>query len=374
MKKIIAMIMTGAIALSLTACSNSSGSAPSPSSNGTSSGNTAGASTDKAASDIDTSEYGNLDPVELVLADSAAKGAAGSTFDELVAIKVSEITGGQLTIDTHLNGELGNDTDLLRQMQNGDIDIVGCQIAPMVSFIPELAIFDLPMVFAKHDGDKIDAVLNGDSKTRATLDTAYETAGMHLLGVLQNATYRLTTANVNLETLGDFKALQIRTMENSNHMAFWTAIGAEPTPLAWSEVYFALQSGTIDAQENAADTCVGANLNEVQKVLACTNHILYANQMTINKEAYDSLDPAYQAALNQAVTEALAELRPQLSEIDEQNKQTLVDKGMTLIEYDNAFYDEILNLDTVKKLYSDIDSQVNGLGATLQEALESASK
>ena len=47
---------------------------------------------------------------------------------------------------------------------------------------------------------------------------------MHLLGVLQNATYRLTTANVNLETLGDFKALQIRTMENSNHMAFWTAI------------------------------------------------------------------------------------------------------------------------------------------------------
>ena len=184
----------------------------------------------------------------------------------------------------------------------------------------------------------------------------------------------MTTANKELNTLADFKALQIRTMNNSNHMAFWTAIGAEPTPLAWSEVYFALQSGTIDAQENAADTCVGANLNEVQKVLACTNHILYANQMTINKEAYDSLDPAYQAALNQAVTEALAELRPQLSEIDEQNKQTLVDKGMTLIEYDNAFYDEILNLDTVKKLYSDIDSQVNGLGSTLQEALESASK
>ena len=199
-------------------------------------------------------------------------------------------------------------------------------------------------------------------------------AGFHYLGILQNATYRLTTANKELNTLADFKALQIRTMNNSNHMAFWTAIGAEPTPLAWSEVYFALQSGTIDAQENAADTCVGANLNEVQKVLACTNHILYANQMTINKEAYDSLDPAYQAALNQAVTEALAELRPQLSEIDEQNKQTLVDKGMTLIEYDNAFYDEILNLDTVKKLYSDIDSQVNGLGTTLQEALESASK
>lgn len=57
-------------------------------------------------------------------------------------------------------------------------------------------------------------------------------------------------------------------------MAFWTAIGAEPTPLAWAEVYFALQSGTITAEENAADTIVGANLNEVQKYLAETNHIL----------------------------------------------------------------------------------------------------
>ena len=369
MKKIIAMIMTGAIALSLTACSNSSGSAPSPSSNGTSSGNTAGASTDKAASDIDTSEYGNLDPVELVLADSAAKGAAGSTFDELVAIKVSEITGGQLTIDTHLNGELGNDTDLLRQMQNGDIDIVGCQIAPMVSFIPELAIFDLPLVFAKHDGDKIDAVLNGDSKTRATLDTAYETAGMHLLGVLQNATYRLTTANVNLETLGDFKALQIRTMENSNHMAFWTAIGAEPTPLAWAEVYFALQSGTIDAQENAADTIVGANLSEVQSCLACTNHILYANQICINKASWDALDPAYQSALEQAVTEAMAEMRTQLSDIDRENKKILEDGGMTIINYDDSFFDEILALDGVRTLYDQIDQNTNGLAQILQDEL-----
>ena len=157
-------------------------------------------------------------------------------------------------------------------------------------------------------------------------------------------------------------------------MAFWTAIGAEPTPLAWSEVYFALQSGTIDAEENAADTVVGANLNEVQSVLACTNHILYANQMSINKEAYDALDPAFQAALNQAVSEAMAELRPQLADIDANNKKTLQDKGMKLIEYDNAFYDEILALDTVQKLYTDIDTQCGGLGTTLQESLESAAK
>lgn len=373
MKKAAALFMAAAMAASLSACGggSSTGTTTAPTQAPAAEGSEAEGG---VSADVDTSSFEGLDDVELIGADNTSKGAAGQLFGELVAAKVDEITGGKLTIDYHPNSELGDDGDILRQMQSNDIQIVVCQTAPLVSFVPEAAVFDLPMVFSKYDGDTIDGVLNGDSAFRTELSSAFDAAGFHYLGILQNATYRLTTANKELNTLADFKALQIRTMNNSNHMAFWTAIGAEPTPLAWSEVYFALQSGTIDAQENAADTCVGANLNEVQKVLACTNHILYANQMTINKEAYDSLDPAYQAALNQAVTEALAELRPQLSEIDEQNKQTLVDKGMTLIEYDNAFYDEILNLDTVKKLYSDIDSQVNGLGATLQEALESASK
>lgn len=369
MKKIIALVLTGTLILSLAACGGSSDSgktAPAPSAD-------AEALTEAAGGDgtatHDVSAYAELDPVELVLADSAAKGAAGSVFDELVAKKVDEITGGQLTLDTHLNGDLGNDTDLLRQMVNGDIDIVGCQIAPMVSFIPELAVFDLPMVFAKYDGDKIDRVLNGASKTRSTLDGAYEAAGMHLLGVLQNATYRLTTANVELKTLADFKGLQIRTMENSNHMAFWTAIGAEPTPLAWAEVYFALQSGTIEAQENAADTIVGANLSEVQSCLACTNHILYANQLCINKASWEALDPAYQAALDQAVTEAMEEMRTQLTKIDQENKKLLEDGGMTVVSYDTSFFDEILALDGIQSLYQQINESTNGLAQILQDEL-----
>lgn len=99
----------------------------------------------------------------------------------------------------------------------------------LVSFVPEAAVFDLPMVFSKYDGDTIDGVLNGDSAFRTELSSAFDAAGFHYLGILQNATYRLTTANKELNTLADFKALQIRTMNNSNHMAFWTAIGAEPT-------------------------------------------------------------------------------------------------------------------------------------------------
>ena len=354
MKKLLALILALALCLSMAACGSSESTAE-----------TAAASS--AATD---DAYAALEPVELIGADSTGKGAAGQIFGEYVAQRVSEITGGKLTIDYHPNGDLGGDADLLRQMQSNDIQIVVCQTAPVVSFIPEMAVFDLPMVFSKYDGDTIDAVLNGDNDFNATLSTAYENAGLHLLGFLQNATYRLTTANVDLSTLESFENLQIRTMENSNHMAFWTAIGAEPTPLAWAEVYISLQNGTIDAQENAADTCVGASFQEVQKYLACTNHILYCNQICINKEAYESLDPAYQAALDQAVADAIAYMRPQLEQIDKDNKQTLVEGGMTLIEYDAAFYDSILALDAVKALYEDIDqNQIGGLGTKLQEAL-----
>jgi tripartite ATP-independent transporter DctP family solute receptor len=375
-KKIPALILAAAMVASLAACGSSSTTSTTT---GTSSASSASASTSaassasSAASSAEELNFDGLVSVTLIGADNSSNGAAAQLLGQLVTEKVDEITGGKLTIDYYTNSALGDDADILRQVYSNDIQISVNQTAPLVAFIPETAVFDLPMVFAKYDGDTIEQVLNSeDSAFHQSISEAYENSGFHLLGFLQNATYRLTTASTELNTLADFQGLQIRTMNNSNHMAFWTAIGAEPTPLAWSEVYFALQSHTIAAEENAADTVLGANLNEVQSVLACTNHILYLNQICINKDAYDALDPAYQQALDLAVEEAIAELRPQLAEIDSSNKQALVDKGMELIEYDDSFYDEVLALDTVQALYADIDSQVGGLGTTLQEELAQA--
>ena len=318
-----------------------------------------------------------LRDVDLTIQDGAfvaiigRSGAGKSTLLRAVN-RMHSITGGQLTIEYFPNGELGADADILRQMKANEIQLVVCQTAPVVSFVPEVAVFDLPMVFAKYDGATIDKVLNGDSAFKAQLGGAFNNSGFQLLGTLQNATYRLTTAKKDLQTLADFNGLQIRTMENQNHMAFWTAIGAQPTPMAWNEVYFALQSGNIAAQENAADTCVGNNLNEVQDYLAFTNHILYANMMIMNQEAYDSLDPLYQEALGQAVAEAMAEIGAQLATIDADNKAELESRGMTLIEYAPEFYDEVLAVPGVVDLYKSINEQIGGLGDTLQEALANA--
>ena len=363
MKKITALVLAAAMTLALAACGGGNSSSAGTSSGAASSG----AATSGASSTA--GDYASLEPVVLTGADSTGKGAAGQLFGEMVAAKVDEITGGQLTIDYYPNGELGADADLLRQLQANDIQLFVGQTAPVVSFVPEVAVYDLPMVFAQYDGATIDKVLNGDSEFNNQLKAAFNAAGLELMGTLQNATYRLTTSNTELATLADFDGLQIRTMENTNHMAFWEAIGAEPTPMAWNEVYFALQSGNIGAEENAADTIVGANLFEVQDYLACTNHILYVNQLSINKDSWEALDPAYQTALEQAVSEAIDEMRTQLVDIDTQNKELLVEKGMTLIEYDQSFFDEILAIPAVQDLYKSIDADTNGLASILQEEL-----
>ena len=367
MKKISALVLALAMCMALVSCGGGDTSTPSTS---TPDASTPSTSTPDASTGAD---YSSLDPVQLIGADSTAANAAGQLFGEMVAEKLDTITGGQLTMDYFPNGELGADADLLRQLQSGDISIVVCQAAPVASFVPNVAVYDLPMVFATYDGATIDEVINNpESEFAQGLSASFNEAGFQLLGTLQNATFRQTTTNRNVQTLADYDGMLIRTMENPNHMAMWEAMGAAPTPMAWNEVYFALQSGNIEAEENAADTIVGSNLNEVQTYLAKTNHILYANMMIMNKDSYDALDPLYQEALNQAVSEALAEMSAQLADIEATNLGTLEERGMTIIEYGPEFFEEVLALPGVQELYASIDEQTGGLAQTLQDELAAA--
>ena len=367
MKKISALVLALAMCMALVSCGGGDTSTPSTS---TPDASTPSTSTPDASTGAD---YSSLDPVQLIGADSTAANAAGQLFGEMVAEKLDTITGGQLTMDYFPNGELGADADLLRQLQSNDIQVVVCQTAPVAPFVTDVAVYDLPMVFATYDGATIDEVINNpESEFAQALSASFNEAGFQLLGTLQNATFRQTTTNRNVQTLADYDGMLIRTMENPNHMALWEAMGAAPTPMAWNEVYFALQSGNIEAEENAADTIVGSNLNEVQAYLAKTNHILYANMMIMNKEAYDALDPLYQEALNQAVSEALSEMSAQLADIEATNLGTLEERGMTIIEYGPEFFEEVLALPGVQELYASIDEQTGGLAQILQDELAAA--
>ena len=179
--------MTGVLALSLAGCGGDS----------------------KEQKSAGKGEYANLKEVVLIGADTSGKGAAAQQFGELVSKKVNEITGGKLQIEYHPNGDLGGDEDIIRQLKSNDIQLIVTQPAPVVSFIPEMAVFDLPLAFAKYDGATIDKVLNNpESKFYKQLAAAYDKAGFHYMGMLQNGTFRLTTANTNLKDLAAYKGLK----------------------------------------------------------------------------------------------------------------------------------------------------------------------
>lgn len=301
------------------------------------------------------SDFASLEPVKLIGADNAGVGAAAQLYGELVVKKVAELTDGKLTIDYFPNSQLGNDQELQGQMLAGDIDLVIAQTAQTVSFVPEVAIFDLPMVFAAYDAKAIDYALNKSDFTKK-INEAYKVKNMYVLHYLQGGTFRETTSNKKISAIDDFKGLKIRTMENKNHMDFWQSMGASPTPLPWSEVYVSLQQGLVDAQENATDTNVGANLQEVQDYLIMTHHILYCNQFLINASKFDSLDPLYQEALKQAVNEAAVEIEAKLATINEDNKQKLVAGGMELVEFEPSFIEEVQT--KAKSVYDSIGAAI----------------
>ena len=343
MKKLLIILLIATMTLLPAACTKQETPAPAPSG--------------EQPEQPEPSEGGidSLEPVVLRGADNAGVGAAAQLYGELVTEKVKEITGGKLTIEYFPNSQLGNDQELQGQMLAGDIDFVIAQTAQTVSFVPEVAIFDLPMVFAKYDAETIDYALNKSAFTDK-INEAYKAKNMYCLHFLQGGTFRETTSNKNIQSIDDFNGLKIRTMENKNHMAFWQAMGAAPTPLPWPEVYISLQQGLVDAQENATDTCVGANLQEVQDYLIMTHHILYCNQFLINASKFDSLDPLYQEALQQAINEAAVEIEAQLTEINETNKQKLIDGGMELVEFEASFVDQVL--DKAKGVYESIGKDI----------------
>ena len=219
------------------------------------------------------------------------------------------------------------------------------------------------------DAETIDRVINGDGEFHERLSRAYEANGFHLLGLLQNGTYYLTTSNKKLKSVNDLKDLKFRTIWDVYHMAFWSVVGSDPVPLKESEVYDYFQMNKIDAQESMAAFCSNNHVEKVQQWLNYTNHMLYVNQMAINVDAYRSLNPAYQKALNQAVSEAMAEVAPILKEEDSKAKAKLKKRGMKINKEDASFYEEVLALEGVQALYADIDAGTDGLATILKKEL-----
>lgn len=241
------------------------------------------------------------------LATASPEDTVTQIFSEKFAEEVSALSDGRMKIQVYANSSLGGDRDLLETCSDGDIPFVVQNTAPQVSFMHDLAVFDLPCAFDSLDDcrEKID-----DPQFWQLISDVYTEGGYHLLGMADQG-FRVMSTNKNVSAFSDFRGQKIRTMENSYHLAFWKAIGANPTPMTFSEVYIGLQQHTIDAQENPYEVIVSNRLYEQQDYVVETNHLPHLISLIVNDDFFQNLTPEEQEIMTQAAKTATEYAREQ---------------------------------------------------------------
>jgi tripartite ATP-independent transporter DctP family solute receptor len=174
---------------------------------------------------------------------------------------------------------------MFENVQEGSLAIMTSSPAPQSNFVKAAIIFDLPFAFPTPD-DTEKAFTN--ENFLKVLGEHYVKAGFTVLG-LSNLGFRLTTSNFEFHTVKELKGFSVRTMENPYHMAMWKCLGANPTPIAFNELYTALQQHTVDGQENPMELIYGQKFYEQQKVVTKTNHLPQSLVWVINRDFYDKL-------------------------------------------------------------------------------------
>lgn len=241
------------------------------------------------------------------LATASPEDTVTQLYAEKFAERVSELSNGSMRIQVYANSTLGGDRDLLETCADGDIPFVVQNTAPQVSFMKNLAVFDLPCVFDSLEDcrNKLD-----DPKFYNLISEVYTDGGYHLLGMADQG-FRVMSTNKPVYSLNDFKGQKIRTMENSYHLAFWKSIGSNPTPMTFSEVYIGLQQHTIDAQENPYEVIVSNRLYEQQDYIVETNHLPHLISLIVNDDFFQNLSDEEQKIMTQAAREATEYAREQ---------------------------------------------------------------
>ncbi|SFO89933.1 TRAP transporter substrate-binding protein [Salibacterium halotolerans] len=255
---------------------------------------------------------------------------------------VEEKTNGSVEVDLYPSSTLGSDRDLVEGMQIGSVDFA--LVAGVLSnFHPEYAILELPYLF--ENNEHLRNFLYGEGGENLQADMLEQTGVRGLEFFIRSP--RLLTANKRVETPEDLSGVKIRVPNIEASVEGWDAMGANPTPMNFSEVYSSLQTGVIDAQENPASFITNAKLQEVQDYLMMTEHVYGYVQLLMSDKTYEKLTVSEQKAVEEAALEARKYQNELVSKQQEEAMQTMREAGMEIVEVDRSLFSE--KVQTVNK-------------------------
>ena len=272
------------------------------------------------------------------LATASPEDTVTQIYAEKFAEEVDRLSNGSIKIQVYANSTLGGDRELLESCKDGDIPFVVQNTAPQVTFMPDLAIFDVPCAF--ENLDECRQVLD-DPEFSTLISSVYEKGGYQLLGVADQG-FRIMSTNKPVKGIGDFKGQKIRTMENPFHLAFWKSIGANPTPMSFAEVYIGLQQHTIDAQENPYEVIVSNRLYEQQDYVVETNHLPHLITLIMNDEFFKGMPEENQRILREAAATATVYARQASDDRIADRVKTIEDSGTQILKIDEETYKAIV--------------------------------
>lgn len=260
---------------------------------------------------------------------------------------LEEKSNGRIYATVYEAGALGGDRENLEALQQGTTDFFVTMNSIFVNFAPRVGVFDLPNALPNLEiGRKV-----LDSEILDIVRPDYEKAGFKLYA-FSDAGFRQTTSSKPVRSMADFAGLKIRTMENPNHLAYWSALGANPTPMDFSELYISLQQGTIDAQENPYDLIVANKLYEPQKYIIETNHLMHTIIMAGSKEKFDSYPEDLKPIVEAAIKEASQYGRQAADNRIEGRKKIVTDYGCEILTVSPAMRQEMVS--RLNKVYDNI--------------------
>lgn len=302
MKKYLAMFMATIMTLSLCACGGGSDTA---------------SGEDSYTLKMHLS-VGTTDPVY----------ASAERFAEMV----EEKTNGGVTFELYPSSSLGVTADCLEGLSMRACDVVYESMSNLSTWTELANIEAVPYMY--NDVDHFRAVWEGEVGEQIRNDVG-EAAGLKIMGSgLQGV--RVMTGNKPVQSVDDVKGLKLRVPTIDVYLKTWEWLGAATTPLAGSEIFTALQQGTVDAQENAYPTNVGLSLHECSKYVTETNHVYSMTTFMMDKAFFESMPAEYQAAIEEAANEAGKICTDLIVENAADAKQKFVDNGATIYEVDLA--------------------------------------
>ena len=252
--------------------------------------------------------------------------------------EIEKGTQGRYKCQHFPNGSLGGEREMIEAVQLGTLDIVNTSTGPVGNFVPEVKIVDIPFLFRDYDHAR--RYLDGPGQE---LLTKFPAKGLVALAWTENGFRHMTNSKRSIVKPEDASGLKMRTMENKVHMEGYRAFGIQPTPMAFPEVFGALQQGTVDGQENPIPVILSSKFSQVQKHLSLTGHVYSPALYLTSPRVMNKLSEADKKVFYEAAKKATVAQRQKVNEDEANGIAQLEKEGMTVVrKVDGAAFRESL--------------------------------